>query len=134
MYDGSHVDFYSVGRDKLLRTLQYFARFYAWYLFRTNNPARLIAPYEAIKKQFGLTRKALRIGKNVEHFKAAAIAADSKSMDPVLKYCAVGRQLGYATYLSLDTLTYVSIGHIYECKISDSLNSWILSVFDPWQA
>jgi len=43
----------------------------------------------------------------VEHFKAAATAADSKSMDPVLKYCAVGRQLGYATYLSLDTLTYV---------------------------
>ena len=98
----------TVGRDKLLRTLQYFSRFYAWYLFRTNNPARLIAPYEAIKKQFGLTRKALRLGKNVEHFKAAAVAADSKNMDPVLKYCAVGRQLGYAMYLSLDAVTYVS--------------------------
>ena len=100
--------FSTVGRDKLLRTLQYFSRFYAWYLFRTNNPARLIAPYEAIKKQFGLTRKALRLGKNVEHFKAAASAADSKNMDPVLKYCAVGRQLGYAMYLSLDAVTYVS--------------------------
>lgn len=99
---------FTVGRDKLLRTLQYFSRFYAWYLFRTNNPARLIAPYEAIKKQFGLTRKALRLGKNVEHFKAAAVAADSKNMDPVLKYCAVGRQLGYAMYLSLDAVTYVS--------------------------
>ena len=100
--------FSTVGRDKLLRTLQYFSRFYAWYLFRTNNPARLIAPYEAVKKQFGLTRKALRLGKNVEHFKAAASAADSKNMDPVLKYCAVGRQLGYAMYLSLDAVTYVS--------------------------
>ena len=99
---------FAVGRDKLLRTLQYFSRFYAWYLFRTNNPARLVAPYEAIKKQFGLTRKALRLGKNVEHFKAAAVAADSKNMDPVLKYCAVGRQLGYAMYLSLDAVTYVS--------------------------
>ena len=29
-------------------------------------------------------------------------------MDPVLKYCAVGRQLGYAMYLSLDAVTYVS--------------------------
>lgn len=28
-------------------------------------------------------------------------------MDPVLKYCAVGRQLGYAMYLSLDAVTYV---------------------------
>lgn len=43
----------------------------------------------------------------MEHFKAAAVAADSKAMDPVLKYCAVGRQLGYAVYLSLDTVTYV---------------------------
>ena len=98
-----------MGRDKLLRTLQYFSRFYAWYLFRTNNPARVIAPYEAIKKQFGLTRKCLRIGKNVEHFKAAAVAMDAKGMDPVLRYCAVGRQLGYAGYMTLDWITYVSV-------------------------
>jgi peroxin-11B len=96
------------GRDKLLRTLQYFARFYAWYLFRTNNPPGVIAPFEAIKKQFALTRKALRLGKNVEHFKAAAVVADSKATDQILKYCAIGRQLGYATYLSLDAITYVS--------------------------
>ncbi|MCJ1392869.1 Peroxisomal membrane protein PMP27 [Xylographa bjoerkii] len=102
----------TVGRDKLLRTLQYFSRFYAWYLYRTNNPERAIAPFEAIKKQFGLTRKCLRIGKNVEHFKAAATAFDNKTMDPVLKYCAVGRQLGYAMYLSLDTVTYLDAAGI----------------------
>lgn len=49
----------------------------------------------------------MRLGKFVEHFKAAAIAADSKSMDPVLKYLAVGRQLGYAFYLTFDALTYI---------------------------
>jgi peroxin-11B len=98
----------TAGRDKLLRTLQYFARFYAWYLFRTNKPARAIAPFEAIKKQFALARKTLRLGKNVEHFKAAAVAVDSKGTDPILKYCAIGRQLGYAVYLSFDAITYVS--------------------------
>lgn len=36
------------------------------------------------------------------------MAADSKNMDPVLKYCAVGRQLGYGVYLTLDAVTYVS--------------------------
>jgi len=102
----------TVGRDKLLRTLQYFSRFYAWYLFRTNGTPASIAPFEAIKKQFGLTRKILRIGKNVEHFKAAATAADSKNLDPVIKYCAVGRQLGYAGYLSLDALTVVDAAGI----------------------
>ncbi|GJD00895.1 peroxisomal biogenesis factor 11 [Colletotrichum higginsianum] len=34
----------TVGRDKVLRTLQYFARFYAWYLFRTNGSKAEIAP------------------------------------------------------------------------------------------
>jgi peroxin-11B len=95
----------TVGRDKLLRTLQYFSRFYAWYLYRTNGTPGEIAPFEAIKKQFGLARKLMRVGKNVEHLKAAAIAADSKNLDPVLKYCAVGRQIGYAGYLTFDAIT-----------------------------
>lgn len=51
----------TVGRDKLLRTLQYFSRFYAWYLFRTNGTPGEIAPFEAIKKQFGLVRKTMRV-------------------------------------------------------------------------
>ncbi|KAI1436178.1 peroxisomal biogenesis factor 11 [Xylaria sp. CBS 124048] len=102
----------TVGRDKLLRTLQYFARFYAWYLLRTNGTRAEIAPYEAIKKSFGQARKLMRVGKNLEHFKAAAVAFDSisassssKSGDAVLKYAALGRQLGYAGYLTADMLT-----------------------------
>jgi hypothetical protein len=95
----------TVGRDKILRTLQYFARFYAWYLLRTNGSKAEIAPWEAMKKQFGLVRKVMRFGKNVEHFRAAAAAADAKTMDPVLRYAAVGRQLGYAGYLSFDAAT-----------------------------
>ena len=92
----------TVGRDKLLRTLQYFARFYAWYLFRTNGTPAEVAPWETVKKQFGLVRKVMRAGKNVEHLRAAAVTADAKTMDPVLRYAAVGRQLGYAGYLTLD--------------------------------
>ncbi|MCJ1348825.1 Peroxisomal membrane protein PMP27 [Peltigera leucophlebia] len=111
----------SAGRDKLLRTLQYFSRFYAWYLFRTNSPPRVIAPFEAIKKQFALARKALRLGKNVEHFKAAAVAADKKNLDPVLKYCAIGRQLGYATYLSLDAVVYLDTAGIRRSESAKSL-------------
>lgn len=93
-----------------MRTLQYFSRFYAWYLYRTNRPQSAIDPYNAIKKQFGTTRKILRIGKFVEHLKAAALAADNKSpIDPVLRYLAIGRQLGYAGYLTLDTITVVDV-------------------------
>jgi peroxin-11B len=95
----------TVGRDKLLRTVQYFARFYAWYLLRTNALKSSIAPWDAIKKQFGLTRKILRIGKNVEHLRAAAQASDDKTLDPIIKYATVGRQLGYAGYLTMDLAT-----------------------------
>lgn len=52
------------------------------------------------------------MGKFIEHFKAAALAADSKSMDPVLKYLAVGRQLGYAGYTLMDNLTYLDFAGV----------------------
>lgn len=106
-----------VGRDKILRTLQYFSRFYAWYLYRTNATPAAIAPFQAIKKQFGLARKAIRLGKNIEHFKAAAVAADNKSLDPVLKYASVGRQLGYGSYLTFDMLGFLDTAGIR--KFSD---------------
>jgi peroxin-11B len=32
----------------------------------------VIAPFEAMKKQFASARKVMRIGKNIEHFKAAS--------------------------------------------------------------
>jgi peroxin-11B len=111
----------TVGRDKILRTLQYFSRFYAWYLFRTNGTPGEIAPFEAIKKQFGLARKLMRVGKNVEHFKAAAIAADAKNLDPVVKYCAVGRQLGYAGYLTFDAATYLDAAGIRKSPLTQRL-------------
>lgn len=97
----------TAGRDKLLRTVQYFSRFYAWYLLRTNGTKAEVAPWDALKKQLGVARKLLRVGKNVEHAKAAAVAADSKVgiPDPVLRYAAVGRQLGYAGYLTFDMAT-----------------------------
>ncbi|KUI62214.1 Peroxisomal membrane protein PMP27 [Cytospora mali] len=104
----------TVGRDKILRTLQYFARFYAWYLYRTNGSPKEIAPWDAIKKQFGLIRKVMRVGKNIEHLKAAAVAADAKAgtIDPVLKYATVGKQLGYAGYLTLDMATVLDAAGI----------------------
>jgi peroxin-11B len=96
----------------LLRFFQYFSRFYAWYLFRTNHPEADYKPYEAAKKQLGITRKILRLGKFVEHFKAAATVADSKTLDPVHKFLATSRQLGYAGYLSFDALTVLDAAGI----------------------
>ncbi|KAF4554412.1 Peroxisomal biogenesis factor 11-like protein 1 [Elsinoe fawcettii] len=97
----------TVGRDKALRTVQYFSRFLSFYLYRQNYPQSTVAQFTALKSNLGLVRKALRIGKFIEHLRAAALAFDSKTLDPVLKYLAVARQLGYAGYLFNDMLTYL---------------------------
>ncbi|KAF9697809.1 hypothetical protein EKO04_004527 [Ascochyta lentis] len=102
----------TVGRDKVLRTLQYFSRFLAWYLYRTNRPLSSIAPFDATKKQFGTARKLMRVGKFVEHFRAAAVASDAASLDPVLRYTTVGRQLGYAFYMLLDSVNILDAAGI----------------------
>jgi peroxin-11B len=102
-----------VGRDKVLRLLQYFARFYAWYLLRTDRPQSSIAPFAALKKQAGQVRKAIRVGKFLEHLRAASVAADapvsaaeaSSPADQLLRYATVGRQIGYTGFLGGDSLT-----------------------------
>ena len=40
--------------------MQYFSRFYIWYLSRLNATPAELAPFEAIKKQFGFIRKGMR--------------------------------------------------------------------------
>ncbi|KAJ5998263.1 hypothetical protein N7451_006073 [Penicillium sp. IBT 35674x] len=96
----------TAGRDKILRTLQYFSSFYCWYLDRAKRPHSAIHPFEVIKKQFEVTRKILRIGNFVEKFNAASTVLRKKNpMDPVLRYLTVIGHLGYGSYLALDTMT-----------------------------
>lgn len=47
----------------------------------------------------------MRIGKPLEHAQAAVKSLDTA--DPILRYTAFGRQLGYAGYLVHDTLIWV---------------------------
>ncbi len=121
----------TVGRDKLLRTIQYFARFYAWYLLRTNGTTAAIGPWTQTKKQLGLVRKVMRLGKNVEHLKAAAQAADAKNPDPVVQYTSVGRQLGYAGYLTFDAGTVLDAAGIYKSPAAKHLQE---NAFRCWAA
>jgi peroxin-11B len=95
----------TAGRDKVFRTIQYIARFYAWYLARVGKRLDLSTRYSSLKKQLGLVRKLLRVGKNVEHFKAAAMAFDNGSTDSFIRYTTVGRQLSYFIYLTADSST-----------------------------
>ena len=116
-----------------MRTLQYFARFYAWYLYRTNTPQAAIAPFLAIKSQFALIRKSLRLGKSVEHLKAAAQAYDAKpsALDPFLRFCAVGRQLGYAGYMSADNVHFLHASGIRKFT-KENAAKWQERAYRAW--
>ena len=95
-----------------MRTIQYFSRFLAWYTYRTNHPQSTVTQIDNLKKNFAVVRRAMRLGKFVEHFKAAALASDSKDMDPVMQFLAVGRQLGYAFYIFFDNAVYIDAAGI----------------------
>lgn len=58
----------------------------------------------------------MRIGKPLEHAQAAVKALDVS--DPVIKFTALGRQLGYAGYLFNDMLVWVR-----PCSLSSSVET-----------
>lgn len=57
----------------------------------------------------------------IQSTQAAAIASDSKNLDPVIKYCAVGRQLGYAGYLTFDAITFLDAAGIRKSTATQRL-------------
>lgn len=59
----------------------------------------------------------MRVGKFVEHFRAAAVASDAKSLDPVLRFTAIGRQLGYAFYMLCDNACVVRMTRVLEMTL-----------------
>lgn len=95
----------TVGRDKLYRAVQYYARFLAYYCLRKGYSKETVARLQALKSTLGLSRKLMRIGKPIEHLQAAVKGLDLT--DPVLKFTTIGRQLGYAGYLVNDTLVWL---------------------------
>ncbi|EJF66562.1 peroxisomal biogenesis factor [Dichomitus squalens] len=92
----------TIGRDKLYRAIQYFARFFAWSLLARGYKIQA-ARWDALKSHLALGRKLLRLGKSLENAQAAlrAISAPGETGERIT---AIGRQLGYFGYLSLDNI------------------------------
>ncbi|KAF9270341.1 peroxisomal biogenesis factor [Marasmius fiardii PR-910] len=96
----------TVGRDKAYRALQYFARFYAWYLL-SRGEKDLSVRWNALKSHLAIARKLMRLGKPMEHLQAA-IRACLSTGNPVEQIATIGRQLGYFGYLALDAVVWAN--------------------------
>ncbi|KAG9038790.1 Peroxisomal membrane protein PMP27 [Tulasnella sp. JGI-2019a] len=98
----------TVGRDKTYRAIQYFARFYAWFLLKRGGPANALSAsqWNSLKSALGSGRKMLRLFKPIEHLQAAL--STSSSPYQLEFYSAVARQLSYAGYLAFDSLVWAN--------------------------
>ncbi|PFH54594.1 hypothetical protein AMATHDRAFT_44433 [Amanita thiersii Skay4041] len=96
----------TLGRDKAYRAVQYFARFYAWYLLGNGNKDEA-ARWSALKSHLGTSRKLMRLGKPMEHLQAALRAALASG--PVAEQITtIARQIGYFGYLMYDAIVWIN--------------------------
>ncbi|CAK5264960.1 unnamed protein product [Mycena citricolor] len=94
----------TLGRDKLYRAVQNFARAYSWVLALRGHKEDS-ARWNAMKSHLAIARKLLRLGKPMEHLQAALKATISAD-PPIEQILAVARQLAYFSYLAFDMLTW----------------------------
>ncbi|EDR15649.1 uncharacterized protein LACBIDRAFT_187325 [Laccaria bicolor S238N-H82] len=96
----------TVGRDKVYRAIQFFARFFAWHLQNNGNKLEA-ARWTYLKAHLGTARKLLRLGKPVEHLQAAlrATFAPGPASETIT---TVARQVAYFGYLSYDVLVWAN--------------------------
>jgi len=95
----------TLGRDKTYRAIQYFARYYAWYLVNHAGSKDAAARWNALKGHLATGRKLMRLFKPLEHLQAALKVVQG-SATPLERWTAIGRQLSYAGYLSFDSLVW----------------------------
>ncbi|KAE8159767.1 peroxisomal biogenesis factor 11 [Aspergillus tamarii] len=113
----------TVGRDKLLRTAQYFSQFYIWHLYRRNYRQSVIDPYSAVRKQLGTTRKILRLGNFLGNLQTLGrVMSKTNSNEPVLEYLAIGGQLGFGGYLFFDNITAIKAIGIHKLPSAERLD------------
>lgn len=108
------------GRDKILRSVQYFSRLYSWYLHRAQHSQNGIN-FQAISNQFEVTRKILRIGTFIEKFNAASTAYKRNSTDALLRYLTVAHHIGYGGYLALDNIIAIDAAGVRKLATAKKL-------------
>jgi peroxin-11B len=98
------------GYDKVLRTLQYTARFWAWWLHQNPQVRRPRFDFEFLARQCSLTRKISGSINFGEHLIAAITAykiTRNSDRDNILRLLSVCHHLGYAIYSTSDIILYL---------------------------
>ncbi|EGO00503.1 hypothetical protein SERLA73DRAFT_181134 [Serpula lacrymans var. lacrymans S7.3] len=108
----------TLGRDKLYRTVQYFARFLAWFLLSRGQKLQA-ARWNALKTHLATGRKLMRLGKPMEHLQAA-LRAIKPTPEMSEQLTTVGRQLAYFGYLTYDAVIWANSAKFINLKPATS--------------
>ncbi|KAI8147465.1 peroxisomal biogenesis factor 11 [Fennellomyces sp. T-0311] len=108
----------TVGREKLCRLVQYFARFYAFYLLRNGAPKEAIQRWSDLKLNIGNARKFFRLFKQFEFAQAGVKSLSIQ--DEVLKVTAVVKQAGMFFYYCTEAVVLANAVNFYKVtKVKD---------------
>ncbi|KAK6458131.1 peroxisomal biogenesis factor 11 [Scheffersomyces xylosifermentans] len=111
-------------REKSFRLLAYLSRFLAYYLQRKGYPIEWVNMWSGLKGHFTFIRKGMRFFKPINHLQTAAKTYDNKLLDPVLQSTTVIRNLGYAGYLTLDSVTWFKMLGIIDKTKFPTISKW----------
>lgn len=111
-------------REKCFRLVSYLSRFLAYYLQRKGFSADIVKQFKDLKGHATMIRKAMRFLKPLNHLQTASKTYDNKLMDPVLQSTTVVRNLAYAGYLGLDSITWFKMLGFVDTKKLTSVPTW----------
>lgn len=95
----------TVGREKLCRFIQYFARFYVFYLFRMGASKASVTRWSELKNHIANARKFYRLLKPIEFAQTGVKSLAVKN--EVLRYTAILKQAGMFFYYSCEVFVLV---------------------------
>lgn len=99
----------TTGREKLCRLVQYFARFYAFYLFRKGAPKDVVERWAELKQHIGNGRKFFRLFKPIEFFQTAVHTANTLQ-DDFIRLTTISKHVFNAFYYLSEVFVLVSNG------------------------
>lgn len=111
-------------REKCFRLVAYLSRFLSYYLQRQGFSGELVRLFKDLKGHVTFIRKGMRFLKPLNHLQAASKAYDNKLVDPVLSWTTVIRNLGYAGYLTLDSITWFKMMGLVDNKRFTTIPTW----------
>lgn len=111
-------------REKCFRLVAYLSRFLSYYLQRQGYSVDLVSKFKDLKQHATMIRKGMRFLKPLNHLQTASKAYDNKLMDNVLQSTTVIRNLAYACYLGLDSITWFKMLGFIDKKKYASVPKW----------